>query len=246
MGDMKKEEWYMKNIRVSLPLVPALAVLVVCMTVPVARGALIGTVIDNPGVTVVPGLVPPGTPPGTLLASLSAPFVSSLGTTAGTLVSAVYREAGGTLDFYYQVTNNLTAPNCGTVSTPCDPIARETDTTFTGFMTSLGFRTDAVGPFVTGTVIPVTGDRNSVGDVVGFSFNPPDSAKIQPGQISTILVISTNATNFTNGNASVIDGGVTTVAAFQPITIPEPGSVALLGGGLLALLGIRKVRRLHS
>ena len=240
----------MKNLRVSLPLVPVLAVLVVCMMVPVARASLIGTVAVVPTQTVVPGLVPSGTSPGTLLASLSVPFVSTLGTTAGILSSAVYREAGGTLDFYYQVTNNTTATNCGAAGqTACDPIARETDTTFTGFMTALGFRTDGGtfgGPFVSGTVIPVTGDRNSVGDTVGFSFNPPDSAKIQPGQVSTVLVISTNATNFTNGNASVIDGGVTTVASFEPITIPEPGSVALLGGGLLALLGIRRLRRLHS
>jgi len=222
------------------------------MVVPSAKADLLGTVPAAPGDTVFPGLVAAGTDPGTLLASLSAPFVSTLGTTAGTLVSAVFEEAGGTLDFYYQVTNNLTAPNCGVAGQPaCDPIARETDTTFTGFSTALGFWVDGStlpgGIFSDGTVAPVTGDRNSVGDVVGFSFNPPEVSKIQPGQTSNVLVISTNATNFKAGNASVIDGGVTTVAAFEPAVgpskIPEPASIILLGGGLLALGGFRRLRR---
>src|ERR1700674_2640747 len=39
--------------------------------------------------------------PGTLLASLSAPFTTANGTTDGTLVSMVFREADLTLDFYY-------------------------------------------------------------------------------------------------------------------------------------------------
>src|SRR6266478_2200380 len=233
-------------------VVPILALLIACiMVVPSAKADLLGTVPTAPSETVFPGLVLSGTDPGTLLASLSVPFVSTLGTTAGTLVSAVFEESGGTLDFYYQVTNNLTAPNCGSAGQPaCDPISRETDTTFTGFSTALGFRVDGStlpgGIFSDGTVAPVTGDRNNVGDVVGFSFNPPDQAKIQPGQTSNVLDISTDATHFTAGNASVIDGGVTTVAAFQPAVgpskIPEPASILLLGGGLLALVRFRRLR----
>jgi hypothetical protein len=167
------------------------------------------------------------------------------------MVSAVYLEAGGTLDFYYQVTNNTTAPNCGHAGQPgCDPIARETDTSFTGFATATGFRVDGAslfgGVFVNGTAIPITADRNSVGDVVGFSFTPPQAGAIQPGQTSVVLVISTDATNFTAGNASVIDGGVTTVASFEPSgsvsRTPEPASFLLLGGGLVALISIRRLR----
>src|SRR5947208_2797591 len=55
-----------------------------------------------------------GTPAGTLLASASIPFTTSLGTTSGTLLSAVYKEVGGTLDFYYQV--SVTATSTDSVS----------------------------------------------------------------------------------------------------------------------------------
>lgn len=216
----------------------------VSLTVPGIHASLVGTVALVPGDTVVPGLTSASA--GTLLASESIPWTSTLGTSSGTLVSAVYREAGGTLDFYYQVTDNTTAPNCGTAGKPaCDPLSRETDTSFMGFLTSVGFRIDGAtlpgGIFVNGTVAPVTADRNSVGDVVGFSFIPPDSAKIQPGQTSNVLVISTNATNFKAGNASVIDGGVTTVAAFEPASgVPEPASLLLFAGGFMALAALRR------
>lgn len=164
-------------------------------------------------------------PFGTLLASLSAPFTTATGTTSGTLVSAVYREAGGTLDFYYQVINNPTSTNCGTAGKPtCNPLSRVTDTDFSTWITQLAFRTNGSasgGPFVNGTVPPLSADRNSpTGNVIGFSFYPPDSSKIGPGTTSNVVIISTNATNFTAGNAAVIDGSTATVASFRPTVAP--------------------------
>ncbi len=185
--------------------------------------------------TVVP--IPVATPAGALLASLLSPysFLTTAGTTSGTLLSAVYQNPSGTLDFYYQVANSAGSATA---------IARETDTSFAGWVTQVGFRVDAVGAFVAGTVAPITADRNGNGTVVGFQFNPPDGAKILPGTTSNTLVISTLATNFVAGNAAVIDGGTQTVGAFQPAgNVPEPATFGMIGAGLLALAGIRRMRR---
>jgi hypothetical protein len=154
--------------------------------------------------------------------------------TSGTLTSAVYRNSSGTLDFYYQI-----ADSAGSAT----DIARETDLSFAGLTTWTGYRVDAVGPFIAGTVAPVTADRNIAGSVVGFSFDPPDSAKVLAGKTSDILVISTDATNFTAGNASVIDGGTQTVASFEPTVatvVPEPATTMLIGVGLTALVCLRR------
>jgi PEP-CTERM motif len=155
-------------------------------------------------------------------------------------LSAVFIR-GGTLDFYDQIFNSA-----GSVTA----LFREADISFTGFGTSVAFRLDGGslpgGPgFVNGTpgIIPVTADRDSSGSTVGFNFVPtPPGTKIPPGTTSSVLVISTDATRFTAGNAAVIDGGSQTVASFQPASVPEPATFVLLGGGLLAFAGIRRVQ----
>jgi hypothetical protein len=169
-----------------------LLILLASVLAPNAAADLIGTIATPPGSTVFPGLIPAGTDPGTLLASLSAPFVSSLGTESGTIFSSVFREAGGTLDFYYQITNNLTAPKCGAASQPlCNPLALEANTNFLGFTTATGFRVDGASlpgaVFVDGTVPPVTADRNNGGDVVEFSFLQTDATKIHQDNHLTFL-----------------------------------------------------------
>lgn len=203
----------------------------------VQAGPLPGTILTDPGTTVIPGLVAPGTPAGTLFASLVTPFsfATTAGTTSGTLTSAVFQESTGTLDFYYQVANSAGSATA---------LSRESDTSFVGFTTFTGYRTDAVVAFVVGTVAPVSADRNAAGGLMGFNFFP---AKILPGLTSDILVISTDATLFAAGNAAVIDGGTQTVAAFEPTgtpaTVPEPGTLLLIGAGLLAAPFFRRMWR---
>ncbi|MDQ6663353.1 MAG: hypothetical protein M3Z23_03060 [Acidobacteriota bacterium] len=190
------------------------------------------------GPSVLPGNAS-GSAAGTLLASNAAPysFATTGGTTSGTLTSAVFQNPSGTLDFYYQVANSGSSASA---------IARESNTSFTGFATQTGFRTDGGGLagalFQNGSVPPVTAD--STGNVVGFSFTPPSTAKITPGSVSSVLVVSTLATSFTLGNAAVIDGGTQTVSAFQPTSgVPEPVSMMLMGTGLLALAGIGRFKK---
>lgn len=217
----------------------SLLIVMVGLAASSATATLIGTVPTAPGSTVFPGDAT-GQPAGTLLASLVAPYSYSTtaGTTSGTITSAVFQEAGGTLDFYYQVANDPTSATA---------IARLSATNFAGFSTSLGFRTDGASllgsNFINGTVAPVTADSSAFppGAVIGFNFNPPVTSEIVPGTSSYVLVISTNATSFTAGNAEVLDGGSQTVAAFQPAgtpPVPEPSSMILMGSGLAGLVGV--------
>ncbi len=117
---------------------------------------------------------------------------------------------------------------------------------FTGFTTDVGFRTDGAtigGPWVNGSsfLFPATVDRGIAADTVGFTFIP--FSPIPPGLTSPVLEIQTNAQNFAAGKANLIDGGVATVNAFQPVAVPEPATVLLFGGGLIALAGLRRFRR---
>lgn len=182
---------------------------------------------------------------GLVLLATTGPqaFVSTNGLVVGTLVAGVFRDpnnifGANDLSFLYQVTNS---------SGSIDPVGRETDINFTGWMTDVGDRSDGAilgGPWVNGTVAPQTVDRSLTGDTVGFTFSAPVLLPVLPGQTSWVLEIQTNATNFTQGKANIIDGGVTTVNAFQPSAgVPEPTTMLMLGGGLIALAGFRRFRK---
>jgi PEP-CTERM motif-containing protein len=190
-------------------------------------------------------------PAGTLLDSVVQPLVTDFYT--GTLSAAVLRNAGGTLDFYYQVTNDAGS---------LDPIARETNTTFRSiappqiFTTEALYRTDDAGLpalFSAGdaTAAPLSADRTSNARVVGFGFVTPAVLEgIDPGETSMILVVRTNATLFTGGVSSVIDGTTSTVRTFSPratdvSTVPEPASLLLLSSafGAAGYMARHRARR---
>ena len=168
----------------------------------------------------------------------------------GTLRSAVYRNSlNNQLDFYYQFVNNPTS---------LDAISRITMTSFGAFTTDVGYTTQDIdgtsgggspvkSNFVQNATLmqaPSLANRPSQG-TVGFNFGsgsaPADA--IDPGETTRILVIRTNALAYTTGATSTLNGAVATYQTFAPTNIPEPGTYALMGAGLVALgLAHRKQR----
>lgn len=105
---------------------------------------------------------------------------------------------------------------------------------FAGFLVDVG-----TNPF--GVHDPTTIDRSMSGPVIGFNF--PASDEISAGQTTPLLVIETNARSFTVGFASAQDGTAGYGFAYAPSAVPEPSSLALMGGGMsVAGLLLRKFR----
>ena len=206
------------------------------MATSVAQAA--GGSLLAPGTAIVP-MTATGTL-GTLLASNSQDFFvdGASSDIQGTLRTAVFQDADGTLDFVLQVTN--TAPT----AVGFGSFGRLTTGNFASFLTSVGFFTndaDGAGLFTAGLESPDFADRGADGEVIGFDFLATGGGKIAPGETSSILVISTNATNFAAGDTSVINGVAFSGRGFRPVApnnvIPEPGTMALLATGLLPMAG---------
>jgi len=153
----------------------------------------------------------------------------------------VVRLPSGTLDFVYQVDNHAASS---------DGMGRFTVSNFgTGPLGSFGpFILDTGYVAGTGTVglntqpIPDTVDRlNSAhGNVVGWNF---PLLGVAPGASSAVLVVATDATRYTTGKVAAIDGSSVNLAGYQPIAVPEPSSMVLVGLGVLGLTGYGLRRR---
>jgi hypothetical protein len=196
------------------------------------------------------GVIPspnPGLPGAALLAShVGVAWMTPGGLVHGTATTAVYSDptnvfGAGDLTFVYQVTNDMSS---------VDGIARLTMINFAGFLTDV--QMTLAGPVIPGGIFALgsagaaafSADRSALGDTVGFNFPMGSPNNIHPGDTSWVMIIQTNATHFTDGFLFAIDGGVATIAAFGPTTVPDGGSaVALLGIALAGLEGVRRMFR---
>src|SRR5262249_23709402 len=137
-------------------------------------------------------------PSGTLLASGSASLPAPGDLYTATLHYAVYKEAGGALDFLYQVSNSS---NTG------DTLEKLVASSFSKFTTDVFYSSSAVPGFSSGTVEPTGAKRSGtvMGETPGAK-NVSFDFSLDPGQTSKVLVIRTNAGGWgTGGTTSVID-----------------------------------------
>ncbi|MGC3959301.1 MAG: hypothetical protein QM813_15570 [Verrucomicrobiota bacterium] len=92
--------------------------------------------------------------------------------------------------------------------------------------------------FFGGGVAPLTAMRSASGDMVSFGFFDREADKIfEPGNSSAWLIIQTSAHTWGVNSFVGVDAETVTAAAFAPVTVPEPTTVAfaaLLGAVLLA------------
>jgi PEP-CTERM motif len=123
------------------------------------------------------------------------------------------------LDFIYVFTNLGPAVN-----------QRFSMSSFAGFMTDLG-----TNPFGVHDPITVSRSLTAGGPVLSFNFDEFGDG-IKPGETTVDLIVETNALKYTIGYLSAQDGTAGSGVGFAPAaTVPEPTSLMLMGGGLLAL-----------
>ncbi|HEU4689021.1 MAG TPA: PEP-CTERM sorting domain-containing protein [Vicinamibacterales bacterium] len=197
-----------------------------------------------PGGAVVPDLL--ADPAGTLVASLLTPLTSG-GQLIANLRTAVVENAGGTLDFYYQF------GNAGGSGTNLDLSLSQSFAAGATFLTDVFYRLENGGldffhntaDFAGGDA-PTLATRSADGVTVGFGFSGSpfrSELRINPGEVSSILVVRTNATNYAPGLTSLQNGIIATGPSFAPAAVPEPASLLLLGSAFAAAGYVARHRR---
>jgi hypothetical protein len=222
-------------------LVAALAVLT-CVAVAPSRADLIGTPLPL-GSGVVPTLEPGDNLANeTFLANDTHNPLTGNSLILGNLVEAVYRNSHGTLDFAYQLHNDLSSTVLASVAV----------SNYHGFATSVGslippLPANAHGFNASGTEHPTTVSRSGNGTTVTFDIS------LAPGGSSAVFFVHTNATRFDSSGMGVIaaassaDGTALATGKFEPLpgsaTVPEPSSAIGAAFGAAAILAYGWSRR---
>lgn len=177
-------------------------------------------------------------PSGTLLTSTSVAVAPA--TFTGTLRAAVYQNAAGTLDFYYQVAISTIMAT--------DEVVNLSAFNFAGYAVDAQFLTtdfDGAGIFTAANNpggFMSTASRNAAGGTVRADFN---GNGLVAGETSAVYIFRTNATQWTTGTFTAQDGSTITVPAFAPVgpAVPEPATWGLMLLGFGAMGGMLRSRR---
>jgi hypothetical protein len=205
-----------------------------CFSLAGVSGAAVVGLSPNTGVTSIPS--DGSTFTGTFAASTTVTLVNTLNPTESASVTEQVYRSGGTLDFYYQITNTGTGDALNTVELG----------KFTGTTTSVAYLTSNGG-----TIVPVNApganvaSRTATGDLINFFFQSAGSGGQFPaGTTTDYLEVDTNATLFdVGGFGAAIDGGAAQgPGLFEPVAVPEPASLGLLAVAGAAAVGRRRSR----